>query len=180
MLGERELQGLEPRFSEKVDLSDVLFTRLRPGEDLFGRVKEICEENDLRRAVILASIGSLCNVTFVNPRPNAAMPFDPSTMLGVQELPGPFELLTLEGTVFPLVGEFGDLRDGDPVVHLHATLSSKTGEVTGGHMRKATVFTTVELFLARIKGSRAVKQKSVVSGLTELRADLPEPGVPRA
>ncbi len=173
MLGKRELEGLEPRFIEKVDLSDVLFTRLRPGEDLFGRIKEICEENDLTRAVILASIGSLADVAFVNPKPGASMPFDPSTMLGVQELPGPFELLTLEGTVFPLVGEFGDLKEGDLVLHLHATLSSRTGEVTGGHMRKATVFTTVELFLARIKGSKAVKKKSVVSALTELRADLP-------
>lgn len=168
----KELEGLEPRFQEKVDLSDVLFTRLRPGEDLFGRIKEICEENDLRRAVILASIGSLSDVAFANPKPGASMPFDPATMLGVQELPGPFELLTLEGTVFPLVGEFGDLKDGELVLHLHATLSSKTGEVTGGHMRKATVFTTVELFLARIKGSQAVKKKSVVSGLTELRTDL--------
>ncbi len=168
----KELEGLEPRFQEKVDLSDVVFTRLRPGEDVFARLREICEENDLRRAMIVASIGSLCDVAFVNPKPGASMPFDPSTMLGLRELEGPFELLTLEGTVFPLVGEFGDLKDGDPVVHLHATLSSKTGEVTGGHLRKATVFTTVELFLARIKGSKAVKKKSPVSALTELRADL--------
>lgn len=172
MLGTQELEGLEPRFQEKVDLSDVLFTRLRPGEDLFGRVKEICEENDLRRAVIVASIGSLSDVAFVNPKDNAAMPFDPSTMLGMGGEAGPFELLTLEGTVFPLVGEFGDLKDGDLVIHLHGTLSTRNGEVTGGHLRKATVFTTVELFLARIKGSKAVKKKSVVSGLTELRADL--------
>ncbi|MHB8993389.1 MAG: PPC domain-containing DNA-binding protein, partial [Chloroflexota bacterium] len=168
----KELEGLEPRFQEKVDLSDVLFTRLRPGEDLFGRVKEICEENDLQRGVILASIGSLTDVAFVNPKPGASMPFDPSTMLNLTELKGPFELLTLEGTVFPLVGEFGDLKDGDPVLHLHGVLSSEEGKVTAGHLRKATVFTTVELFLARIKGSKAVKKKSVVSALTELRADL--------
>jgi len=168
----KELEGLEPRFLEKVDLSDVVFTRLRPGEDLFERIAEVCKENDLQRAAILCSIGSLQNVAFVNPKPGASMPFNPGVMLGMQEMSGPFELLTLEGTVFPLVGEFPPLKDGDPVVHLHAVLSTNTGEVTGGHLKKAEVFTTVELFIARIKGSKAVKKKSVVSALTELRADL--------
>lgn len=167
-----ELPGIEPRFLEKVDLSDVIFTRLRPGEDVFERITAVCKENDIQRGVILQAMGSLADVAFVNPKPGAAMPFNPAVMLGMQQSAGPFELLTMEGTIFPLVGEFGPLKDGDPVLHFHVTLSSNTGEVIGGHLRAAKVFTTVELFLARIQGSKAVKKESVVSGLTELRADL--------
>ena len=72
---------------------------------------------------------------------------------------GPFELLTLEGDVVPLVGEFGDLKDGDLVLHLHCTLGTAYGNLFGGHLFKATIFTTTELFLARVKTARSRRIK---------------------
>ena len=33
---------------------------------------------------------------------------------------GPFELMSIEGNIVPLVGEFGNMKHGDPVLHVHA------------------------------------------------------------
>jgi len=167
----RRFEGMEPKFLEKVDLSEVYFTRLRPGEDLFVGITELCKKNNMERAVILAAIGSLCDVAFRDLKTGIELPvkLDKTNLM---EAYGPFELLTLEGNVVPLVGEFGDLKDGDLVLHLHCTLGTAYGSLFGGHLFKATIFTTTELFLARVKNSQVKKKKSVVTGLTEMRTDI--------
>ena len=74
---------------------------------------------------------------------------------------GPFELLCLEGNLFPS-------ENGDAIVHLHVMLGSPSGSVMGGHLLKATVFTTTEIVIGKIVGSSVYKTKSDVTGLMEL------------
>ena len=171
MLKDRQFEGMEPKFLEAVDLSEVYFARLRPGEDLFVGITELCKKNNIERAVILSAIGSLCDVAFRDLKTGIELPvkLDKTNLM---ETYGPFELLTLEGNVVPLAGEFANLKDGDPVVHLHCTLGTAYGNLFGGHLFKATVFTTTELFLAKIKNSEVKKKQSTVTGLTEMRADI--------
>jgi predicted DNA-binding protein with PD1-like motif len=164
-------EGMEPQFLEKVDLSEVYFTRLRPGEDLFKRITEVCKENNLERVVILSAIGSLCDVAFRDLKTGIDLSVNVDKTNLMKEY-GPFELLTLEGNIVPLVGEFGALKHGDPVLHLHATLGTAYGNVFGGHLFEATIFTTTEIFLAKMKNSTAKKKQSSVTGLTEMRRDL--------
>lgn len=171
MLKDRQFEGIEPRFLEAVDLSEVYFVRFRPGEDLFERLTEIAKENNIERATILSGIGSLCDVAFRDLKTGIDLPVNVDKTNLMEEY-GPFELLTLEGNIVPLVGEFGDLKDGDPVIHLHCTLGTAYGNLFGGHLFKATVFTTTELFLANIKNSKVKKKQGVVTGLTEMRTDL--------
>lgn len=162
---------MEPRFVETIDLSDVIFTRFHPGDDLFGMIRKTLSEAGWERGVILSAIGSLMNVTFVDLKPGIEIPVN-TDKVNLVEMEGPFELLSLEGSVVPLVGEFADMKDGDPVLHFHAILGHEGGHLTGGHMVKATVFTTTELFLARIKKSNVKKKQSSVTGLAEMRNDL--------
>lgn len=171
MFKDQRFEGMEPKFLEKVDLSEVYFTRLRPGEDLFAGITELCKKNNIERAVILSAIGSLCDVAFRNLKTGIELPvkLDKTNLM---EAYGPFELLTLEGNVVPLVGEFGDLKDGDLVLHLHCTLGTAYGSLFGGHLFKATIFTTTEVFLARVKNSQVKRKKGVVTGLTEMRTDI--------
>ena len=171
MFKDQQFAGMEPKFLEKVDLSEVYFTRLRPGENLFTEIAELCKKNNIERAVILSAIGSLCDVAFRDLKTGIELPvkLDKTNLM---EAYGPFELLTLEGNVVPLVGEFGDLKDGDLVLHLHCTLGTAYGSLFGGHLFKATIFTTTEVFLARIKNGQVKKNKSVVTGLTEMRTDI--------
>ncbi len=171
MFKDRLFEGMEPKFLEKVDLSETYFTRLRPGEDLFMGITELCKKNNMERAVILSAIGGLCDVAFRDLKTGIELPvtLDKTNLM---EAYGPFELLTLEGNVVPLVGEFGDLKDGDLVLHLHCTLGTAYGNLFGGHLFKATIFTTTELFLAKVKNSQVRKQQSTVTGLTEMRTDI--------
>lgn len=162
---------MEAQFLEMVDLSEVYFTRLRPGEDLFKRITEVCKEKNLERVVILSGIGSLCDVGFRDLKTGIDLPVNVDKTNLMKEY-GPFELLTLEGSVVPLVGEFGALKHGDPVIHLHATLGTAYGNVFGGHLFEATIFTTTEIFIAKVKNSSVKKKKSDVTGLTEMRRDL--------
>ena len=171
MLKGRKFEGMEPRFLEAIDLSEVYFVRFRPGEDLFETLAEIVKEKNIERAVILSGIGSLCNVAFRDLKTGIDLPVNVDKTNLMEEY-GPFELLTLEGNVVPLVGEFANLKDGDPVMHLHCTLGTAYGNLFGGHLFKATVFTTTELFLARVKNSQVKKKQSTVTGLTEMRADI--------
>jgi len=171
MLKERKFEGIEPMFLEKVDLSEVYFTRFRPGEDLFKRIAEVCKASNMERAVILSGIGSLCDVAFRDLKTGIDLPVNVDKTNLMKEY-GPFELLTLEGSVVPLVGEFGTLKHGDPVLHLHATLGTAYGNIFGGHLFEATVFTTTEIFIAKVKNSSVKKKQSTVTGLTEMRTDL--------
>jgi predicted DNA-binding protein with PD1-like motif len=161
----------EPRFAEKVDLSEVVFTRFQPGDDLFEMIRQTMMDAGWNRAVILSGIGSVGDVAFVDPKPAIELPVNPEKV-NLISMKGPFELMSLEGNVVPLVGEFSNLKEGDPVLHLHAILGHEDGRITGGHMVKAKVFTTTELFLAHLKESKVKKRQSGVTGLTEMRDDL--------
>jgi len=161
----------EPRFAEEIDLSESIFTRFQPGDDLFGMIRRTLSDAGWKRCVVLSAIGSLVNVSFVDLKPGVEIPIS-KDKVNVVEIKGPFELLSLEGNVVPLVGDFADMKDGDPVLHFHAILGHEGGHITGGHMVKATVFTTMELLLAHIKESNVKKKQSLVTGLAEMRGDL--------
>jgi len=171
IVSEANVTELEPGFLERVDLSEVYFVRFRPGEDLFERLTDISKENNMERAMILSGIGSLCHVALRDLKTGIELPVDIDKTNLLEEY-GPFELLTLEGNIVPLVGEFGDLEDGDPVIHLHCTLGTAYGSLFGGHLFKATIFTTTELFLAKVKNSQVRKKQSALTGLTEMRTDI--------
>ena len=148
-------------FIEKVKLDELILTRLMPGNDLFASLKKIAKDHGIERGIILSAIGSLKNVVFVNVRPHTGIPVKTEDMIEIEE-GGPFELLSLEGNFFP------SQEDGEPVIHLHAILGTSSGAVTGGHLLKATVFTTAEIILGSLTGSSVFKVKSDVTQRMEL------------
>jgi predicted DNA-binding protein with PD1-like motif len=167
----------EPRFAERVDLSEVIFTRFQPHDDLFALLTKTVKEAGWERAVILSGIGSLYDAVFVAPKPAFTIPVNPAENLNRITLPGPFELMSIEGNIVPQHGTFGPLKEGDPVLHIHCLLSAgDQGLVYGGHMIGAKVFTTTEIFIAHVKGSRVRKAHSRVTNLNEMRTDLTGPG----
>lgn len=172
MAEEKKIEGAEPRFCEKVDLSEVYFTRFHPHDEIMEKLKELCKENNIERAVILSGIGSVYDTAFIDPKSGVEIPVEREKHLNVVEEWGPFELQTLEGNIFPLHGEFGNMKHGDLVLHIHGTFGYKYGEITGGHLIRAKVFTTCEVFLAKVKGSKVKKKKSPVTSLAEMRNDL--------
>ena len=148
-------------FIEKVKLDGLILSRLMPGDDLFASLKKIVKDHGIERGIIISAIGSLKNVVFVNVRPHTGIPVKTEDMIEIEE-GGPFELLSLEGNFFP------SQEDGEPVIHLHAILGTSSGSVSGGHLLKATVFTTAEIILGTLAGSSVCKAKSDVTRRMEL------------
>lgn len=148
-------------FAEKVKMNEIILCRLMPEEDLFTALKRIARDYGVERGVILSAIGSLKNVVFRNVKTNIDVPVKLEDTNEMEEA-GPFELLSLEGNIFP------SENDGDSIIHLHVMLGSPSGNVMGGHLFKATVFTTAEIVVGKIEGSSVYKAKSNVTGLMEL------------
>jgi predicted DNA-binding protein with PD1-like motif len=152
---------LHKPFSEEVKLDELILSRLMPEEDLFAGLIKIAKDQTIERGIILSAIGSLKDVVFVNVRPHTGIPVKTEDMIEIEEA-GPFELLSLEGNFFP------SQEDGEPVIHLHAILGTSSGAVTGGHLLKATVFTTAEIILGSLAGSSVFKVKSDMTQRMEL------------
>lgn len=148
-------------FVEKAEIDRIILSRLMPGDDLFAGLTNIAKNDRIERGVILSAIGSLTDVTFVNVRPHTLMPVGKEDMTEIHEA-GPFELLSLEGNFFP------SLEGGDPVIHLHVLLGTSSGAVTGGHLLKATIFTTAEIVLGSLSGSAVYKAMSDATQRMEL------------
>jgi predicted DNA-binding protein with PD1-like motif len=152
---------LHKAFIEEIKLGGVILSRLMPDDDLFTSMKKIAKDYGIDRGVILSAIGSLKNVVFVNVRPYTGIPVKTEDMIEIEEA-GPFELLSLEGNFFP------SQEDGEPVIHMHAILGTSSGAVTGGHLLKATIFTTAEIILGTLTGSSVCKAKSDITKRMEL------------
>jgi predicted DNA-binding protein with PD1-like motif len=114
-----------------------------PNEDLFTNLKKIAKDHGIEKGVILSAIGSLKNVVFRNVKTNAEIPVKPENTNEIEEK-GPFEPLSLEENLFP------SESDKEPIIHLHVMLGSPSGSVMGGHLFKATIFTTTEVVIGKI------------------------------
>jgi len=148
-------------FAEEVKIDRIILSRVMPGEDLFASLKKIVKDHGIERGVILSAIGSLKDVVFRNVKINIEMPVKLENTNEMEEK-GPFELLSLEGNIFP------SESDGEPIIHVHVMQGSPSGVVMGGHLFKATVFTTTEIFIGKFVDSSVYKAKSDVTGLMEL------------
>jgi len=157
---------MHKRFAEAAKIDEVILSRLMPEEDLFAGLNKIARDHGIERGVILSAIGSLKNVVFVNVRPHTVIPVKTEDMIQIEDA-GPSELLSLEGNFFP------SQQDGEPVIHLHAILGTSSGSVSGGHLLKATVFTTAEILLGSITRSSVYKAKSDVTRRMELLLSRP-------
>lgn len=121
--------------------------RLKPGQDLRRELESFAKAEKLQAGLVLTAVGSLTK---------AALRLADQTE--TTELEGKFELVSLVGTLSP---------DG---VHLHVSLSDKTGRTVGGHLVEGcTVYTTVELVIGEVEGVRFTRETDAQTGFKELR-----------
>ena len=151
---------LEGPFVQKVDFTGFYVARFTPGQSLFGHLTEIMGQHDLARVVVLSGIGSLRDVTMRDLKDGIGLPINLDKTNEIVSS-GPFELLSLEGSVVPM--------DGSPIIHLHGVMGMPDGSVIGGHLFEATVFSTLELFIAGVGGTDLRKHPSLITGLNEYR-----------
>ena len=99
--------------------------RLRPGQDLKKELLFYCQKYHLHAACVVSAVGSV-------EKAHLRM----SGGKDVVEFQGPFEIVSLSGTLGP---------DG---AHLHMSISNFEGQVIGGHLMDGSlIYTTAEIVL---------------------------------
>ncbi|XP_041467838.1 uncharacterized protein LOC121418179 isoform X2 [Lytechinus variegatus] len=120
--------------------------RLKPGEELKGKLFEYVHNHDLKAAFILTCVGSLQSVSL--------RMADSVTMMHIKKN---LEIVSLVGT---LSGGNG---------HLHMSLSDELGNVVGGHLLgDAVVFTTAEVVIGDIPHLSFSREPDLETGYDEL------------
>ena len=145
--------------AEKAQLGDLRLVRLVPGDDLLEQVNKRITEVGWFRAAVVSCIGTLVDISLRNPKADAALPITAKST-SVTKVDGPSEILSLQGNVFPM--------ESETVVHLHGVVGQPDGTTKGGHILEAKVFSTCEMFIAKIDTAKAIRKKSETTGLDEL------------
>ncbi|MBS7625950.1 DNA-binding protein [Candidatus Bathyarchaeota archaeon] len=151
------------RYFGRVDLTNTLIARFRPMETVPERITDLMSEVGFRRAAILSAIGSFSEATFYCVKPESKLPYGTEQITKIS-MRGPFEVLTMEGNMLPYSDRL--------IHHLHVALGTHDGRVVGGHLERATVYTTLELFLAEIKGCNVEKQDDKIAGGVQIKLPI--------
>ncbi len=119
----------------KLPVGRILFLRLDPGEEVVESLAKVANELGLGSAVIVSGVGQVKNSVIAY--------YDlESRRYITREVREPCELLSLSGNIS---------RSGDDyVVHAHVTLATPEFGVIGGHLMKAVVSATAEIFLIEL------------------------------
>ncbi|CAL1585650.1 unnamed protein product [Knipowitschia caucasica] len=124
--------------------------RVRPGQDLVQSLKDLVSESGLRAPFILSCVGS---VTSVRLRLASATAAEPNQVL---DLSGPFEILSLVGTL-------------NPEAHLHLCVGDSIGRCVGGHvLGPLPVLTTAEVVVGEAPALCFSRHPDPQTGFNEL------------
>ena len=130
----------------------LIAVRLFPNEDLFDSLSKACKQINVQSAVIVSGIGQFKDISLGYFRKKGD--YSP------EEFPEPYEIISLTGNV--------GLQDGgEYAFHMHVTMGDEGKKVLGGHLLKATVAITGEIFLLKsdIKIVRKVEEETGLKGM---------------
>ena len=125
--------------------------RVKPGEDLLDEIELYCRERNIKSGVVIGIIGSLKSA-----RLNFLMSL-PGNYEGV-DYAGPLEIVGAQGSVA--------MQKDNITVHIHIQLS-RQDLCRGGHLAKATVFSTAEVVIGELD-YQLHRQYDSYTGLNEL------------
>lgn len=125
---------------------------LEKGADVVEALEVIAREKNIKAAAVVSAVGSLNKALLRNPKAPMAeeseftvkkeipCPIVPEGSVGIIELRGAMELLSLEGNI--------TVKEGKIIAHLHASVSNNRGQVFGGGLcLGSTVYRQLEVFL---------------------------------
>lgn len=123
-------------------LGRVVVVGLRPGEDLTSRILSAANERNVEYALVQA-IGTLSRVVLGF--------YDGQSKSYIKkEIRDHLELVSC-------IGSLAKGQDGQPVLHLHVSVSDSQMNMFGGHLIEATVGYLVEVYLSEVAGTELTK-----------------------
>lgn len=125
----------------------LIVAKIAPGVDLLEGIEELCQEYGFNSAIIVSCFGSLERVGFEYLQEDKGATLG-STRSAPILMPGPFQLITAQGTVSK------NEKTGRLDPHMHAIFSDKVSHLFGGHLLygENPVLRTMEIALQEVAG----------------------------
>ena len=146
--------------------------KIKPGERLRERLGAFARQAGVKNAVVISAVGSVRDASFRGIKAGAKRPITEPRM-HQHELPGPLELLGLEGN---LISD----DSGEIDCHLHVLLGKSSGEVVGGHLFDAEVFASCEIVLTEMVVEGVERHVSKSAGTPTIYIDEDSAASPAA
>lgn len=117
--------------------NNTIVVRIDKGEEILESIKKIALKENIKLANInaLGAVGSFTVGVFKTDEKKYY----------ANEFSGDFEIVSLTGSINTMKGEF--------YAHLHMAAGDEEGKVFGGHLNKAIVSATCEMFINIIDGT---------------------------
>ncbi len=116
---------------------NTIIARIDKNEEILEKLKAISEKENIKLASVSA-LGAVNDFT--------AGVFDTENKVyHSNRFEGPFEIVSLTGTV--------TTKDGEFYAHLHMSAGDRNGKVHGGHLNSANVSATCEMVISIIDGN---------------------------
>lgn len=116
--------------------SDTFVVRLDRGEEVIASIGALCEREGIKLGCVSA-IGAVNEATLGC--------FDTGTkQYHSRDYAGIYEIACLSGNI--------STQNGKPYLHIHAVLADESGNAFGGHLNRAVVSATCELFIRVLDG----------------------------
>ena len=115
---------------------NTIVARIDKGEEILENLKLICEKEKVK----LANVNAL---GAINDFEVGLFDVDEKKYYS-QRHTGNFEIVSLTGSV--------TTKDGETYIHIHLSAGDKENKVYGGHLNKAIVSATCEMFIQVIEG----------------------------
>ncbi len=116
---------------EYIKYDSKIFLRIDKGEEIIACIKKLAHAENIGLAT-LSGIGAVSNATI-------GIFMQDTKEYRTQNMSGSMEIVNLSGNV--------SLKNGEPYIHAHVTLTDSGYRAHGGHLNSAIVGATAELVL---------------------------------
>ena len=117
--------------------SDTIVARIDRGEEIIEQLGEIARREDIRLAEVSA-LGAVGDVT-------VGVFHTAEKQYHANHFTGDYEIVSLTGSI--------TRKDGAFYPHLHMSVGGTDGSVVGGHLNRAVVSATREMFIRQLSGN---------------------------
>lgn len=143
----------------------LIVASIKPGSQLTDSIEEVCREHSVHSAVITSVIGTVEELYLRNPREHTSLPIKQehewAHEIDTVLLRRKMEILSIQGNVTML--------DGKLWAHCHGLFSEAGGNVRGGHVFRATIWSQGEIFLQELLDVRVERELDTeVTGLPQI------------
>lgn len=130
-------------------INKLVWLKINHGDDLHRSLSNYCLKNKIKAGLIIA-IGALkkAKLSFYDQFKRKYL---------IKSLNRPLEILSGLGNV--------SLKAGRPFVHVHLTVSDKTGRVYGGHLEEGSIVFACEAAILEASGQPLMRKFNKLTGL---------------